>query len=172
MHADDGSLTPRTGCPNWRTRIVPSSSTYPEGDAWSGIRYPGRGREEAVLERSSLKDTASITSSGNDLILEVAHQTLRAPAIRVVSRSGGATDFVLVVPGKPGRCRRHPQRLRTPVRPVSPRRTRGLARRPTPRRPRRGARYRPGRGGCRANAGVTIPLRPPTGFTAADCVLG
>ena len=58
------------------------------------------GKESFVLERSSLKDTASITSSGNDLILEVGHQTLRAPAIRVASRSGGATDLVLAIPGK------------------------------------------------------------------------
>ena len=59
------------------------------------------GKESFVLERSSLKDTASITSSGDDLKLEVGHETLRAPTIRVVSRSGGgATDFVLVIPGK------------------------------------------------------------------------
>lgn len=58
------------------------------------------GKDSFVLERSSGHDAASITSSGDDLILQVGDQTVRASAIRVASRSGAATDFILAVPAK------------------------------------------------------------------------
>jgi peptidoglycan hydrolase-like amidase len=53
-----------------------------------------------VLERSSGQDAASITSSGENLILQVGSQVVRAAAIHATSRSGGAADFVLNVPTK------------------------------------------------------------------------
>ncbi len=58
------------------------------------------GKNTFVLERSSGQDAASITSSGDDLILQVGNQMVRAPSIRAASRSGGATDFILAVPTK------------------------------------------------------------------------
>ena len=58
------------------------------------------GDRTLVLERSSGQDTAVITSSGDVLILQVGNQTVRAYAIRVTSRSGAASDFMLAVPGK------------------------------------------------------------------------
>src|SRR5712691_6740098 len=58
------------------------------------------GKKSFVLERSSGQDAASITSSGDDLILQVGNQLMRASAIHVASRSGDATNFVLAVPAK------------------------------------------------------------------------
>ncbi len=58
------------------------------------------GDESFVLERSSGQDAASITSSGDDLILQVGNQLVRASAIHAASRSGDATNFVLAVPAK------------------------------------------------------------------------
>src|SRR5260370_2104531 len=58
------------------------------------------GDESFVLERSSGQDAASITSSGDDLILQVGNQLVRASAIHFASRSGDAPNFVLAVPPK------------------------------------------------------------------------
>jgi hypothetical protein len=58
------------------------------------------GSKTFVLERSSGQDVASITSSGDGLILQVGNQMVRASAIHAASCSGGATDFVLAVPAK------------------------------------------------------------------------
>lgn len=63
----------------------------------------GRDRDSKasfVLERSNGKDAATITASGNELILQVGNQSVRASAIRAVSRSDGVTDFTLSIPGK------------------------------------------------------------------------
>ncbi len=63
----------------------------------------GEGRDSKasfVLERSNGKDAATITASGNELILQVGNQSVRASAIRAASRSDGVTDFTLSIPGK------------------------------------------------------------------------
>jgi peptidoglycan hydrolase-like amidase len=58
------------------------------------------GGKTFVLERSSGQDTASVNLSTDGLILQVGNQMVRTSAIRVASRSGGATGFVLAVPAK------------------------------------------------------------------------
>ncbi len=58
------------------------------------------GKKSFVLERTSDQDAASITSSGDDLILQIGSQRVRASAIHAAGRSGGATDFVLAIPAK------------------------------------------------------------------------
>ena len=58
------------------------------------------GKEAFVLERSNGPDTAKVTVSGDDLILQVGDRSVRASAIRAASRSDGVTDFVLAIPGK------------------------------------------------------------------------
>jgi peptidoglycan hydrolase-like amidase len=65
----------------------------------------GEGRDRAnkasfVLERSNGKDAATITASGNELILQIGNQSVRASAIRAASRGDGVTDFALSIPGK------------------------------------------------------------------------
>jgi stage II sporulation protein D len=61
------------------------------------------GKKIFVLERSSGQDAATITSSGDDLILQVGNRLVQASVIHAASRSGGATDFVLAVPEKMSR---------------------------------------------------------------------
>ena len=58
------------------------------------------GTKNFVLERSSGEDTAKITMSGSDLIIQIGSQSVRTSSLRVSSRSNGGADFVLSVPGK------------------------------------------------------------------------
>jgi stage II sporulation protein D len=58
------------------------------------------GKKTFVLERSSGQDVARITVSGDELILQVGNESVRASNIHAASRSEGAADFVLAVPGK------------------------------------------------------------------------
>jgi len=63
----------------------------------------GRGRDGKVsfiLERSNGKGVATITASGNELVLQIGDQSVRTSAIRAASRSDGVTDFALAIPGK------------------------------------------------------------------------
>ena len=53
-----------------------------------------------ILERSNGKDAATITASGNEVLLQVGNQSIRTSAIRAASRSDGVTDFALSIPGK------------------------------------------------------------------------
>ena len=57
-------------------------------------------QEDFVLERSSGEDTAKITISGGDLIIQIGNQSVRTSSLRVSSRSNDGADFVLSVPGK------------------------------------------------------------------------
>jgi peptidoglycan hydrolase-like amidase len=58
------------------------------------------GEKTFVLERSSGKDATEITVSGDDLILQIGSQLVRASDLHASSRSNGVTDFVLAIPGK------------------------------------------------------------------------
>ena len=58
------------------------------------------GDRTLVLERSSGRDTAIISSSGDDLTLQVGDEMIRASSVRAASRGGVAVDFALAVPGK------------------------------------------------------------------------
>ena len=53
-----------------------------------------------VLERSSGKDVAEISVSGDQLIFQMGNQSVRASGIIASSRSHGGADFVLDIPGK------------------------------------------------------------------------
>jgi peptidoglycan hydrolase-like amidase len=58
------------------------------------------GKETFALERSNGQSAATITASGNELILQVGSRSVRASAIHAASRSESVTDFVLTIPGK------------------------------------------------------------------------
>lgn len=58
------------------------------------------GSEAFVLERSSGAETAKITISGGDLIIQIGNQSVRASSLRVSNRNNDVADFVLSVPGK------------------------------------------------------------------------
>ncbi len=58
------------------------------------------GQQSFVLEWSSGREVAQIRISGDAMMLEVGSQTVQASQINASSRSGGAVDFVLAVPGK------------------------------------------------------------------------
>ena len=97
----------RTGGSHWSARTLPGSSTHVANFAHTSIgrssEATGRDRDNKasfVLERSNGKDAATITASGNELILQIGNQSVRASAIRASSRSDGVTDFALAIPGK------------------------------------------------------------------------
>jgi stage II sporulation protein D len=58
------------------------------------------GEESLVLERSSGTDAAEITASGDGLMVHSGSQSLRISELRASSRSNGAADFMLAIPGK------------------------------------------------------------------------
>jgi stage II sporulation protein D len=58
------------------------------------------GESSFALDSSSEHDAADITLSGDQLLLSVGDQLVRADHIRTASRSGGAADFVLSIPDK------------------------------------------------------------------------
>jgi stage II sporulation protein D (peptidoglycan lytic transglycosylase) len=58
------------------------------------------GEKSFVLERSSGRDTAEITVSGDGLTLQSGNQSLRISALHASSRGNGAADFVLAISGK------------------------------------------------------------------------
>ncbi len=53
-----------------------------------------------VLERSSGQDAANITLSGDLVILRVGNEQIQTATIHAASRSDGAADFILAIPGK------------------------------------------------------------------------
>lgn len=58
------------------------------------------GNESFVLERSSGQNAATITVSGDDLILQVGNHSVRTSGIHAASRSDSFTEFTLGIPGK------------------------------------------------------------------------
>ncbi|MGH9538403.1 MAG: SpoIID/LytB domain-containing protein [Terriglobales bacterium] len=58
------------------------------------------GSENFILERSSGQDTATITLSGDRLILRVGNRQVQVSAVRAVGRGNDAADFTLAIPGK------------------------------------------------------------------------
>ncbi len=58
------------------------------------------GKDMFTLERSNGQSAATITASGNELILQLGDRSIRTSAIRAAGRSDGVTDFALAIPGK------------------------------------------------------------------------
>jgi peptidoglycan hydrolase-like amidase len=58
------------------------------------------GGENFALERSSGTDTAELTVSGDDVAFHIGNQSFRTSNLHATSRSNGAADFVLAIPGK------------------------------------------------------------------------
>jgi stage II sporulation protein D len=58
------------------------------------------GKQSFLLERSSGQDAATITLSGDEMLLQVGDRQIRAANIHAANRSGGVADFVLAIPGK------------------------------------------------------------------------
>jgi hypothetical protein len=58
------------------------------------------GTNTFMLEGSSGHDAVNITASGEGMVLQLGGQSVKASAVHVAGRSGGASDFLLVVPGK------------------------------------------------------------------------
>ncbi len=59
-----------------------------------------RAEKTFALERSSGRDSVEIIVSGDDLILQNGNQSLRISELHASSRSNGAANFVLAIPGK------------------------------------------------------------------------
>lgn len=58
------------------------------------------GAQSFVLERSSGKDTAEITASGDEVIFRIGNQSIRTAELHASARSNDVADFVLTDPGK------------------------------------------------------------------------
>ncbi|MGB9239386.1 MAG: SpoIID/LytB domain-containing protein, partial [Terriglobales bacterium] len=58
------------------------------------------GHESFVLERSSGKNTAQIRVAGNVIAVRFGTHIVETSELTVTSRSSGAADFILAVPGK------------------------------------------------------------------------
>jgi peptidoglycan hydrolase-like amidase len=58
------------------------------------------GERRLALERSSGRDTAEVSVSGDDLIFQSGNQLLRVSELHASSRSNGVADFELAIPGK------------------------------------------------------------------------
>jgi len=58
------------------------------------------GEKTLALERSSGRDSAEIAVSDDGLVLQTGNQALRISELHASSRSNGAADFVLAIPGK------------------------------------------------------------------------
>jgi peptidoglycan hydrolase-like amidase len=61
------------------------------------------GKQSFLLERSSGQDAATITLSGDEMLLQVGDRQIRAASIHAANRSGGVADFILAIPGKVSR---------------------------------------------------------------------
>lgn len=64
------------------------------------IQTESLGKKTFALEKSSGTDTARIAISGDGLVLRIGSQSLLASHIRASSRTNGAADFALSIPGK------------------------------------------------------------------------
>jgi stage II sporulation protein D len=78
----------------------PKQVTLHVVDTQALVVQTGAGREQFVLERSTGRSAATISSSGDGLTIRLGDRLVQATELRGTGRNGGAIDFALAIPSK------------------------------------------------------------------------